>query len=119
MHEVLPSLATCSCRAVVLNLPNAVTLPQVVVTHNHKMISLLLHNSNFATVMNYNVNIGDRGFSKGVEILRLRNITLAYLDCRYPKIRGGGLTYHFLRMSVRKECTFLMLVASWNYSDLD
>ena len=28
----------------------------VVVTHNHKIIMLLLHNCNFATVMNHNVN---------------------------------------------------------------
>ena len=33
------------------------TVPHVVVTSNHKIISLLLHNCNFATVMNYNVNM--------------------------------------------------------------
>ena len=40
----------------VLNLPNAVTLfntvPHAVVTPNHKIISLLLHNCNFVTVRN-------------------------------------------------------------------
>jgi hypothetical protein len=33
------------------------TVPHVVVTPKHKMISILLHNYNFATVINYNVNI--------------------------------------------------------------
>jgi hypothetical protein len=33
------------------------TVRHVVVTPNHEMISLLLHNSNFVTVMNHNVNI--------------------------------------------------------------
>lgn len=32
------------------------TVPQVVLTPNHKVISLLLHNCNFATVVNRNVN---------------------------------------------------------------
>ena len=32
------------------------TVPHVVVTPNHKSISLLLHNCNFATLMNCNVN---------------------------------------------------------------
>ena len=31
--------------------------PHVVVTPNHKIIALMLHNCNFATVMNHNVNI--------------------------------------------------------------
>ena len=38
------------CGPVVFNLPNAMT-------HNHKIISLLLLNYNFATVMNCNVSI--------------------------------------------------------------
>lgn len=33
------------------------TVPHVVMTPNHKIISLLLHSTNFATVMNCNVNI--------------------------------------------------------------
>ena len=33
------------------------TVPHVVVTSNHKIILLLLHNCNFATVINHNVNI--------------------------------------------------------------
>jgi hypothetical protein len=33
------------------------TVPQVVVTPNHKIISLLPHNCNFAAVVNRNVNI--------------------------------------------------------------
>lgn len=37
-----------------------------VVTPNHKLMSLLLHNYNFATVLNRNVNIfGDRGLPEG------------------------------------------------------
>jgi hypothetical protein len=40
----------------VLNLPNAVTLPHVVVTPNHKTISWLLPNCYFATAMICNVN---------------------------------------------------------------
>jgi hypothetical protein len=45
-----------------LNLPNAAiqpfnTVPHGVVAPNHKIISLLFHNCNFATVRNYNVNI--------------------------------------------------------------
>lgn len=48
------------CRAVVPNLPSAPTLntvPRVTVTPSHKIVSLLLHNSNFAALMNFNVNI--------------------------------------------------------------
>ena len=49
-----------SARTVVLNLlmlrPFS-TVPRVVVTPNHKIILLLLHNYNFATVINHNVNI--------------------------------------------------------------
>jgi hypothetical protein len=33
------------------------TAPHVAVTPNHKIILLLLHNCNFATVMNCDVNI--------------------------------------------------------------
>lgn len=33
------------------------TVPHVVVTSNHEIISLLLHNCNFTTLMNHNVNI--------------------------------------------------------------
>jgi len=33
------------------------TVPHVVVTHNQNIISLLLHNFNFGTVVNHNVNI--------------------------------------------------------------
>jgi hypothetical protein len=47
-------------KPVVLNLLNGETLQyssSFVVTPNHKMISLLLHNCNFVTVMNHNVNI--------------------------------------------------------------
>lgn len=48
--------------AVLLNLPNAVTLLQFLMVcwppqPNHKIISLLLHNRNFATVMNPNVDV--------------------------------------------------------------
>jgi hypothetical protein len=46
--------------AVILNLLNAVSLyygPHVVGTSTIKLFLLLLHNYNFATVMNCNVNI--------------------------------------------------------------
>ena len=33
------------------------TVPHVVVTPNHTIISLLLRNCNFVTMMNYNANI--------------------------------------------------------------
>ena len=33
------------------------TVSHVVVTPNHNIISLLLYNCNFATIVNYNVNI--------------------------------------------------------------
>ena len=33
------------------------TVPYVVVTPNHKIILLLLYNCNFATVLNYNVDV--------------------------------------------------------------
>jgi len=40
-----------------------------VVNSNPKIISLQLHNCNFATVMNYNINIfGDRGLPKGLQL---------------------------------------------------
>lgn len=41
--------------SVVLNFPNAATfniVPHAVVTHNHKSLLWLLHNCDFATVMN-------------------------------------------------------------------
>ena len=49
----------------VLNLPNAVTfntISRVVVTPNHEIISLLLHNLMFASVMNSNINIWYAGY---------------------------------------------------------
>jgi hypothetical protein len=52
-------------KPVVLNLLNGETLQyssSFVVTPNHKMISLLLHNCNFVTVMNHNVNIWYEGY---------------------------------------------------------
>jgi hypothetical protein len=45
---------------VALNLPNALTfntVPHIAVNPNHKIILLLFHNFNFATVMNHNVNL--------------------------------------------------------------
>ena len=52
-----------------LNLPNAVifnSVPHVVVSPNHKIILLLIHNCNFTTVMDCNGNtFGDRGLLKG------------------------------------------------------
>jgi hypothetical protein len=66
-YNLHTSLQTCpvaylldDSRAVALSLPNAVTfntVPHVVVTPNHKVIMLLLHNCNFATIMNHHVNI--------------------------------------------------------------
>ena len=54
----------------VLNFPNVAsfnTVPYVVVTSNHKIISSLLHNCNFTTVVERSVNIfGDSGLSKGL-----------------------------------------------------
>jgi hypothetical protein len=44
---------------VVLSLPNAETLNVVVDPPNHKIISLLLHSCNFATVMNHMQLIGN------------------------------------------------------------
>jgi hypothetical protein len=47
-------------RAVALNLPNAVTLKyssSCSGPHNHKIVSVLLNNCNFSTVVNQNVNI--------------------------------------------------------------
>lgn len=43
-------------RGVILNLPNAAALRYSVVTRNQKVISLLLHTCNFATLVNRNVN---------------------------------------------------------------
>lgn len=46
----------------VLNPPNAVpfnTVPNVVVTPSHKIMSRLLQNCNFDTVMNHKVNVQD------------------------------------------------------------
>lgn len=71
MEEVLPFTvmcytsetfsikAVCSCRAVVLNLPNVVsfnTIIHVVETPMTKLFSLRCHNC-FATIVNHNVNI--------------------------------------------------------------
>jgi hypothetical protein len=39
-----------------------ILVPHVLVTPNHKIISLLLPNCNFATVMNCNVNMPDAGY---------------------------------------------------------
>ena len=46
------------CQSSVLHLPNTSTfnpVPQAVLTASHKIIFLLLHNCNVATVMNHNV----------------------------------------------------------------
>jgi hypothetical protein len=44
--------------------------PHVVVTPNHKIIFSLLHDHNFAAVMNYNVNIfWDRSLPKGYQYI--------------------------------------------------
>jgi hypothetical protein len=52
------------------------TVPHVVVTPNHDIIWLLLHNCNFSTIMNHNINIWYVGYiignSKGVMTHRLR-----------------------------------------------
>lgn len=62
-HHLLYSLGRKLCIAVVLNLPMLQpfnTVFHVVVNPRHKIISLLLHSGNFATVMNimnHNVNI--------------------------------------------------------------
>lgn len=45
------------------------TVLQVMVTHNHKIISLRLHNCNFATFINYNRNV----------------LYAEYLTCNPPK----------------------------------
>ena len=44
------------CFSTFLMLPPLNTVPHVVVTPNHKIISLLLRDYNFANVMNHNVN---------------------------------------------------------------
>lgn len=67
--------AACS----VLDLPNAVTFQcssSWCADPNHKVISLLLHNLNFATVMNHNVNISGNRFAKGVMTHRMRTTGL-------------------------------------------
>jgi hypothetical protein len=68
-----------SCRSVVLNSSNAATLLYCSSCcgdpPNHKIISLLLHNCNFATAMNHNVNIWC-ATSKAVTTHRLRTPNL-------------------------------------------
>lgn len=57
---MLSTMTQASIRAAVLNLPNNVTFNTVshtVVTPNYRIISLLLHNCNFAIIMNCSVNI--------------------------------------------------------------
>jgi len=52
-------------KSVVLNIPNAVTVPHVVVT---PPTIKLFHNRNFATIVNCKVNIlGDKGLQKGLQ----------------------------------------------------
>jgi hypothetical protein len=60
IHTTYHLQRKCPSREVVLNLANCNPLnmvPHVVVTLTIKLFSLLLHNCNFPTVMNYNVNI--------------------------------------------------------------
>ena len=57
------------------------TVPHVMVTDNPKIISLLLHNCNFATVMNHNVNFWYAGNlyvtpMKGLLTYTLRTATI-------------------------------------------
>ena len=68
------------------------TVSHVVVNPNHKIISLLLHNCNFATVVNHNVNILYAGYlicnsPKVVMVHRLRITVLDY-DSDFEKERN-------------------------------
>jgi hypothetical protein len=56
-EEILELVLNFNSNTVVLNLPDGVTLLHVVVTPNYKIISLLLHNCKFATVMNLMLQI--------------------------------------------------------------
>jgi hypothetical protein len=65
--DILPAcMSMCAwfLREAALTFPNAVTVNtvHVVLTPSHNIILLLLHNYNFATVMNYNVNISYAGY---------------------------------------------------------
>jgi hypothetical protein len=68
--------------AVVLNLPNAVTIELQFLMlwwpPSIKLFFLLLHNCNFATVMNHNVNIFWNMFAKEVSTHRLTTSTLEH-----------------------------------------
>ena len=60
-------------------------VPHIVVTPNYKIISLLLHNCNFSTVMYHDVEIWYAGYLmghstlQGVETHRLRTMVLKAL----------------------------------------
>lgn len=80
-------LALC---IVVLNLPYISTLntvPHVVLTPNHKVISKLLHNCNFATIINHNNIITDKQISvtnKGSHQDHTLSVTQKFKGGRLP-----------------------------------
>lgn len=55
VRRVMPVVQE-NLQGMALDLSNVVALPHVVVTINYKIISLLLYDCNFATVINSNVN---------------------------------------------------------------
>jgi hypothetical protein len=101
------SLKNSGCfKAVVLNLPNPTTFqysPHVVAKPNIKLFSLLLHNYNFATVMNLNMSdmgpLSLRGhkpqrenqYFKGKSILRH-----TILGCCFKTSIGAMHLVHFV-----------------------
>jgi hypothetical protein len=69
-------------------------IPHVVVTPNHKIISLIHHTSNVTTVMNHNINTCR--ISKGIVTHRLRTVVLYVVivtSSYHSKILPGHL--HF------------------------
>lgn len=65
--------------------------PRDAVTHNHKIVLVLLHNHSFTTVLNHNVNIWYAA-PKGVTTHRLRTVALCPVE-KYVTSSAIG-SYH-------------------------
>jgi hypothetical protein len=81
-----------------------------VVTPNHKMISLLLYDCNFATVTNCNINIISVGYlifdpQNCVTTYRLRTAVLEFQD--------QSMNQHVFLFTTEKRNPYLSVISSW------
>jgi hypothetical protein len=92
-HIITYTLILGQCVSTSLMLWSFHTVPHVL-TPNHKIIFLLLHNSHFATVMNHNVNIfGDESLPMGSQLTGWDMLLLVYILCTLSNKHVSTLSY--------------------------